>query len=170
VAHCSTLQHTTTHCNLLQQKISRLGQPSAWIATPCCTLQRIAAHCGTLQRTATHCNTMEIDDFGLRTRRHTTTCMRSTHCNTLRHTATHCNTLQTLACTTIVVVEKRNSQVLHCVTVHCSVLHCVAVCYSVLQCVAMGCSVAHYVTVCGSAICGKYMIHVIICEHRNHEH
>jgi len=77
--------------------------------------------------------------------------------NALHHAATYCNILQTLACTTVVLVGTKK-------------LSCVAVCCSVLQCVTIGCSVAHYVTLCANPIRGKYMIHVIICEHRNCEH
>ena len=115
--HCSTLQHTAANCNTLQHNkktatncftiivprtsTHELQHPAAHCsattyynatqnpAAHCSTLQHTATHCNALQRTATHCNALEIDDFGLRTGRHTTSCMSSTHCITLQHTATY---------------------------------------------------------------------------------
>ena len=100
-AHCKTLKHTGTHCNVrtatqcitTQHNATQrgsadcLGQHTAaahytimqHTATCYNMLQYAATHCSTLQHTAAHCNTLQ----------HT-----ATHCSTLQHTATHCNTLQ----------------------------------------------------------------------------
>ena len=72
-----TLQHTSTHCNTLQQDAPR----------NIITLQITATHCDTLQHTAARCNTLQKDMP--RNISHATT-----HCNTLKHTAAHCNILQ----------------------------------------------------------------------------
>jgi len=72
-----TLQHTSTHCNTLQQSLQLpkmvLGPELQGVP------ESIETHCNTLQHTATHCNTLQ----------HT-----ATNSYTLQHTTTHYNTLQ----------------------------------------------------------------------------
>jgi len=106
VACCNILQHTATHCNMMQRTCQDLCDAETLrsmmlygCVTYCKMLQHAATHCNMLQRTATR-------------NRHTTTCATqrlyarcrclhvqhtATHCNTLQHTATHCNTLQRTA-------------------------------------------------------------------------
>jgi len=52
IAHCNTLQHIATRCNI---------EPTAAknAIARCNTLQRTATHCNTLQCTATHCNALQ---------------------------------------------------------------------------------------------------------------
>ena len=49
---CNTLQHTATHCSILQHSVT--------LASYCNTLQHTATHYNTLQHTATHCNTLQL--------------------------------------------------------------------------------------------------------------
>jgi len=122
--HCSTLQHTATHCNAPRGRhgINPTCHTSCYPMRPrphptrCSTM-----HSNTLQHTATHCNALQ------RTSRktwhqphlphlllpnessttphtlqhnelqHTTAQCAATHCNALQHTATHCNALQRTA-------------------------------------------------------------------------
>ena len=66
-----SLQHTATHCNILQDTAT------PWL---CSTLQHTATYCNTLQHTATHCNLLQ---------------RTATYCNTLHHadSAANCNTM-----------------------------------------------------------------------------
>ena len=50
-AHCNTLQHVATHCNMLHAKCRH--------ARTLHILQHTATHCNKLKHTATHCNTTE---------------------------------------------------------------------------------------------------------------
>ena len=77
--HCSTLQHTATHCHSFSSQRSILS-PATHSATHCNTLQytrcntHTVTNCNSLQYTAAHCNSLQLT---------------ATHCNTLQHTATH---------------------------------------------------------------------------------
>jgi len=161
VTHSSGVGNAATHCNSLQQTLSRHTATHHNTLLPtashCIPLHRITAHCITLHHTATHYNVLQ----------HTASLQHTaTHCTTLHHTATHYNTLQytvTSCCNTLQhtelrthrcerrvkemeqVHQKHEAQLLsHQILAQvswCSVLQCVAVCCSVLQCVAVCCSV-----------------------------
>ena len=125
VAHCNTLQHTRTCCNLCVDPTchssSLIRVQVLHIATHCNTLQHTAiyyntheqrvhcrtcdlAHaihpewCSVLEHTATRCNTLQCTVTHCNTLPHT-----AAHCNTLQHAATRCNTLQhnTTLCNTL---------------------------------------------------------------------
>ena len=70
------LQHTSTHCNILQRTLQTHCKHNA---THCYTLQHAITHHNTLQHSATRCNTLQH---------------AATRCNTLQHSATLCNTQQ----------------------------------------------------------------------------
>jgi len=110
----NALQHTATHCNILQLRGERQTQRRETdvlntedAASHCNTLQHTvirdsdtAKHCNTLRHSATHCNTVQHSATQCDTRqRHCKTLQhaathrdtRQRRCNTLQHTATHCN-------------------------------------------------------------------------------
>jgi len=114
----STLQHTATHCNLLQHTATLLALPAHGrrernILIIIVAKRQLnpkyhtATHCNTLQHTATHCTTLQHTATPLDTRTSTTRAQCSdnhvlktwsqpqvSHCNTLQHSATLCNNLQ----------------------------------------------------------------------------
>jgi len=53
-----TLQHTATHCNMLQHAALNCNTPCHGHDGDLDTLQNTATLCNTLQHTATHCNTL----------------------------------------------------------------------------------------------------------------
>jgi len=95
----NTLQHTATHCNILQHILwifilwvqASGGSFQLWhIVAHCSILQHTTAHWSTLrtlQHTAAHCSTLQHTTAHSSTLQHT-----AAHCSTLQHTATHCNT------------------------------------------------------------------------------
>jgi len=150
--HCTTLQHTATHCNT--------GQPESAVVYEIfrsCqfgnTLQRTATHCNTLQRTASQVNQKvqccaRYSDLVLQ--------HSATLCNTLHHTATHCNTLHHTAphCNT------PHHPATHCTTLHHTAPHHNAhspqsLLYCPSQCVAAWCSVLQ----CESAVLSFFLLH-----------
>ena len=91
----NALQHTATHCNILQLRGERQTQ---WRETDVLNTKDAASHCNTLQHTvirdsdtATHCNTPQHTATHCNTLQHTATHRdtRKTHCRTLQHTAKH---------------------------------------------------------------------------------
>jgi len=143
VTHCSLLQLTAPNCNTLRHR--RTCSTDTSIPTPKCnTLQLTATHCTTLHNTATHCNTdglaQPIPQYQQK---------NATHCNSLQHTAPYCTTLQHTATQTDLLNRYLNTnkkmgkrmgcyfKPLHSLPWVVNVLQCVAVCCSVLQCVAV---------------------------------
>jgi len=107
---CNTLQHTTTHCSILQQ-----------LHSAC--LSRPATHCNTLQHTATHSITL------------CNKCMLHA-LEELQHTATHhCNTRPCNNCM-LHALKELSSRALKHHFLRLGFLR-VAVCCSVLQCIAV---------------------------------
>jgi len=94
------LQHTATHCNVLQYTATR---NLLWVSAP----RTAATHCNTLQYTAIHCNEESAVSACASHYCDTLQCT-AMHCNALqwgiccgclqRHTATHCNVLQRGIC------------------------------------------------------------------------
>jgi len=85
-SHCNMLQHAATCCNLSAHMIKRsapVGKRERERA------RKTATHCSTLQHTATHCNTLQLPAIPCNTLQHS-----ATRCNILQHSATRCNTLQ----------------------------------------------------------------------------
>jgi len=94
------LQHTSTHCDTLQQWTRHFTHRNMLQCTLMNYLQHPATPCNTLQHTVTHCNTLQHTatvDEAHHTSKHATMHfddLPATHCNTLQHTTTPCNTLQ----------------------------------------------------------------------------
>ena len=78
--HCSTLQHTATHCNAPRGRhgINPTCHTSCYPMSP--------------RQHPTRCSTMNCN-----TQQHNALQRNATHCNTLQRTATHCNALQRTA-------------------------------------------------------------------------
>jgi len=90
VAHCNSLQHTSTDYNTQQYTATPCNLGRLFVVADRCTLQRTATQRNTLQtlhvrepiyccsslHTATHCNSLQLT---------------ATHCNTLQHSASACN-------------------------------------------------------------------------------
>ena len=75
------LQHTTHHCNTVQQRT----------ATHCNALQRTAMHYNTLQHTATHCNKYTLKQTPFPRQNGENVLHTAMNGNTLQHTATRCS-------------------------------------------------------------------------------
>ena len=84
----NTLQHTATHCNILQHILWIF---ILWVQASSGSFQlwHIVAHCSILQHTTAHCSTLQHTAAHYSTQQHT-----AAHSSTLQHTAAHCNTLQ----------------------------------------------------------------------------
>jgi len=98
--HCSTLQHTATHCNTTEAELATLKLEKKE-TVKYNQFTHAATRCITLHHTTTHCNILEAE---LAMLRETMTIIESsqfTHAttrrNTLQHAATCCNTLQDTA-------------------------------------------------------------------------
>ena len=82
---CNSLQHTATHCNILQRHVLlrriSLQVCNTYQRTHYTTTPRLASSyfLASMRHTTTHCNTQQLT---------------ATHCNTLQHTKTHCNIMQ----------------------------------------------------------------------------
>jgi len=156
--HSNTLQHTVTHCGMLQHtehaatrcSASRKGQAShsrhskrrrTCMKIHGTKLQRTTTRSNTLHCTATHCNTLQYAEMLCNTsRRGQGSHSRYSHCNTLQHTATHCSTLQHTAT--------------HCNTLQHSATHCNTVQHTA----------AHYNTLCkGKGSHSRHSKHKNIC-------
>jgi len=129
------LQHTCTHCNILQhsETLYNLYQTlqHALGAILLCCLRifgevRLQVRCNTLQHVATRCDTLWYT---------------ATHCNTKQRTATHCDILRysTVHCTTLQNIVAHCSQ-LHHAAPRCTTQQYTAIRYNTLQHTATHCN------------------------------
>ena len=116
------LQHTCTHCNILQHSETLYNlydtlQHALGAILLCCLRTfrevglQVRKHCNTLQHAAIHCDTLQYCNTKQRT---------ATHCDTLRYSTVHCTTFQNV--------------VAHCSTLHHAAPHCNTLQYVTTHC------------------------------------
>ena len=148
--NCSTLQLTTTYCQICtlpniyaqyQFALQMTGSLREYVPMyrlpmqNCNTLQRTATHCNAMQHTAMHCSTktQHLMPMRLASGKLVERVRNDLHMRRPRHTATRCNTLQQLSLTATPYNKLQRTST-HCNTLQHTATHRNTLQYTLTHC------------------------------------